>query len=295
VVDSILIKPNPPLSLNHTSVNLNDFTANWSTSNGASYYLLDVSLDRDFTTLVAGYNSLLVTGTSKLVNGLAMFTKYYFRVKAVNLSGVSSYSRVDSLNTLSLDVHLYLTAYLEGLYLGANTMVASPFSADGVSPTNIADTITVELHEEFPPYLLAYSTQALLETNGFSDVLFTGTGANGNNYYVVVKHRNSVVTWSAVPVAMSNAGVSYDFSLSQTQAAGDNMKDDGTGVLLLYSGDINQDGSIDFNDYPALDIGSSNGDLGYLATDLNGDASVDFNDYPLIDLNGSLGIIEMTP
>lgn len=295
VVDTILLKPNPPLSLNHTSVNLNDFTANWSTSNGASSYLLDVSLNRNFTSLVAGYNSLLVTGTSKFVNGLAMFTKYYYRVKAVNLSGISSYSLVDSLNTLSLDVHLYLTAYLEGLYLGANTMVASPFSADGVSPTNIADTITVELHEDFPPFSLAYSTQALLETNGFSDVLFTGTGANGNNYYIVVKHRNSIVTWSAMPVSMSNAGVSYDFSSSPTQAAGDNMKDDGTGVLLFYSGDINQDGSVDFNDYPDIDIGSSNGDLGYLATDLNGDSSVDFNDYPLIDYNSSLGIIEMTP
>jgi hypothetical protein len=134
-----------------------------------------------------------------------------------------------------------------------------------------------------------------LETNGFSDVLFTGTGANGNNYYIVVKHRNSIVTWSAMPVSMSNAGVSYDFSSSPTQAAGDNMKDDGTGVLLFYSGDINQDGSVDFNDYPDIDIGSSNGDLGYLATDLNGDSSVDFNDYPLIDYNSSLGIIEMTP
>ena len=295
VVDIILLKPNPPLSLNHTSVNLNDFTANWSTSNGASYYLLDVSLDRDFTTLVAGYNSLSVIGTNKFINGLAIFTKYYYRVRAVNPSGISSYSVVDSLNTLSLDVHLYLTAYLEGFYLGSSNMTASPFNADGVSPINIADTIIVELHEDLPPFTLAYSTKAILKTNGFSDVLFSGTGANGNNYYVVVRHRNSIAIWSAVPVAMSSAGVSYDFSSSQTQAAGDNLKDDGNGIFLIYSGDLNQDGSVDFNDYPFLDIGSSNGDLGYLDTDLNGDASVDFNDYPLIDVNGSLGIIEVTP
>ena len=295
VVDTILLKPNPPLSLNHTSLNLNDFTANWSTSNGASYYLLDVSLDRDFKTLVAGYNSLSVIGTNKFINGLAIFTKYYYRVRAVNPSGISSYSVVDSLNTLSLDVHLYLTAYLEGFYLGSINMTASPFNADGVSPINIADTIIVELHEDLPPFTLAYSTKAILKTNGFSDVLFSGTGANGNNYYVVVRHRNSIAIWSAVPVAMSSAGVSYDFSSSQTQAAGDNLKDDGNGIFLIYSGDLNQDGSVDFNDYPFLDIGSSNGDLGYLATDLNGDASVDFNDYPLIDVNGSLGIIEVTP
>jgi hypothetical protein len=295
VVDTILLKPNPPLSLNHTSLNLNDFTANWSTSNGASFYLLDVSLDKDFTTLLAGYNSLSVIGTNKFINGLTIFTKYYYRVRAVNPSGISSYSVVDSLNTLSLDVHLYLTAYLEGFYLGSSNMTASPFNADGVSPINIADTIIVELHEDLLPFTLAYSTKAILKTNGFSDVLFSGTGANGNNYYVVVRHRNSIAIWSAVPVAMSNAGVSYDFSSSQTQAAGDNLKDDGNGIFLIYSGDLNQDGSVDFNDYPFLDIGSSNGDLGYLATDLNGDASVDFNDYPLIDVNGSLGIIEVTP
>jgi hypothetical protein len=69
----------------------------------------------------------------------------------------------------------------------------------------------------------------------------------------------------------------------------------GNGVFAIFSGDINQDGAIDFNDYPALDISSSNGDLGYLATDLNGDASTDFNDYPLIDINSSLGIIKLTP
>jgi hypothetical protein len=69
----------------------------------------------------------------------------------------------------------------------------------------------------------------------------------------------------------------------------------GNGVYAIFSGDINQDGSIDFNDYPTLDISSSNGDLGYVATDLNGDASTDFNDYPLIDINSSLGIIKSTP
>jgi hypothetical protein len=295
VVDTILLKPNPPSALNHTLVNLNNFTANWTASNGASSYLLDVALDRNFTSFVSGFNALTVNSTSHLVNGLSTFTKYYYRVRTVNSSGVSSYSIVDSLNTLSLDVHLYLTAYLEGLYLGSSTMIASPFSADGVSPTNIADTVIVELHQNTPPYSLVYSTRALLETNGFSHVVFSGTGANGNNYYVVVKHRNSISTWSSIPLTMSNAGVSYDFSSSQAQAAGANMQDDGNGVFLMFSGDVNQDGSVNFNNYPDLDIGSSNGDLGYLPADLNGDSSVDFNDYPLIDFNSNTGIIEVTP
>ena len=87
----------------------------------------------------------------------------------------------------------------------------------------------------------------------------------------------------------------YDFSSGAGQAFGNNIIDDGTGIFLLYSGDINQDGSVDFADYPDLDLGSSNGDIGYLATDLNGDSSVDFADYPLIDPSSSLGIILFRP
>jgi hypothetical protein len=83
--------------------------------------------------------------------------------------------------------------------------------------------------------------------------------------------------------------------LGLTQAFGNNLSDIGNAKFAIFSGDINQDGSVDFNDYPDLDISSSNGDLGYLPYDLNGDASVDFNDYPIIDINSSNGIIKLTP
>ena len=73
------------------------------------------------------------------------------------------------------------------------------------------------------------------------------------------------------------------------------IKNLGNGVYGIFSGDLNQDGSVDFNDYPALDIASSDGVLGYDPNDLNGDASVDFNDYPLIDVNSSNGVISITP
>jgi len=37
------------------------------------------------------------------------------------------------------------------------------------------------------------------------------------------------------------------------------------------------------------------GELGYLPYDLNGDLSVDFLDYPLIDLNSLNGVISLKP
>jgi hypothetical protein len=66
-------------------------------------------------------------------------------------------------------------------------------------------------------------------------------------------------------------------------------------LLDSQSGDINQDGAVDFNDYPDLDFGNINGDLGYFPADLNGDGAVDFNDYPTIDINSINGIIAITP
>ena len=89
-------------------------------------------------------------------------------------------------------------------------------------------------------------------------------------------------------------GVYNNHNDTFTNAYGNNMAEDG-GVFMLFSGDINQDGSVDFNDYPNLDLASSSGVLGYDPNDLNGDASVDFNDYPLIDVNSSNGIISSLP
>jgi hypothetical protein len=94
---------------------------------------------------------------------------------------------------------------------------------------------------------------------------------------------------------MLDNAIVYNFTNAQNKALGDNLRNNGAGVFLIFNGDINQDGSVDFNDYPALDIGSNNGDIGYLPTDLNGDASVDFNDYPILDINSNNGIVAIRP
>ena len=188
--------------------------------------------------------------------------------------------------------NLALTAFLQGMYVGSGTMTSAPFNADGVTATSIADTITVELHNSLSQ-ALAYSATSTLGINGLANVTFAGE-VSGGSYYIAIKHRNSIATWSANPVLFS-ASTSYNFSTSDVQAAGSNLANLGGGIYGIFSGDINQDGSVDFNDYPALDISSSNGDLGYLPYDLNGDASVDFNDYPIIDINSSNGIISVTP
>jgi hypothetical protein len=201
------------------------------------------------------------------------------------------YQQPESIDT---GVYINLTAFIEGYYLG-NSIMESVFNNPSVlTEKTVSDIIQVALHHNTPPYDLAFENNALINTDGTARVLFPAS-AIGNSYFVVLKHRNSLETWSANPINLTSLGATYNFSNAANKAFGNNQSNMGNGVFGIYSGDINQDGAIDFNDYPELDIGSINGDLGYFPTDLNGDGAVDFNDYPIIDINNIEGIIAITP
>ena len=289
-VNPIPTAPNVPTTVSKTGSSID---VSWSSVSGATGYELDVATDAGFLNLVSGYSSLPVASTSKSITGLTSGTSYFIRVRSVNATScISASSTALNDTTPSSNVNIAITAYLQGMYITGGTMTAAPFNADGVTSNTIADTITVELHTAAGT--LAYTSIGTINIAGLANVSFPSS-AIGGAYYITVKHRNSIATASAATVTITAVGTSYDFSTAATQAYGDNMMDDGNGVFMMFTGDINQDGSVDFNDYPDLDISSSNGDLGYLPFDLNGDASVDFNDYPMIDVNSSNGIIAMLP
>ena len=201
----------------------------------------------------------------------------------------------DSYNSsLTSGTNLNLSLFLQGLNLGSGKMIASPKAANVNGLSNVADTVVVELHSSVTPFNTVYSNKSVINTEGNGNFKFPSS-IIGNSYYVVVKHRNSIETWSANPVQFSSNYTSYDFTINSNKAFGNNLINDGTGRFMMYTGDINQDGAVDFNDYPLIDISSNNGDLGYFATDLNGDASVDFNDYPTLDINSANGVLTIKP
>jgi len=154
------------------------------------------------------------------------------------------------------------------------------------------DTVQIMLYDSMSNAIV-YSIKSIADTGGICQILIPNAYAN-SRYYIGIKHRGSIETWTNSSVLLNN-GILYNFTTAASKAYGDNLVNDGTGIYLIYNGDVNQDGSVDFNDYPDLDIGSINGDFGYFPTDLNGDASVDFNDYPIIDINSINGVIALTP
>jgi hypothetical protein len=116
----------------------------------------------------------------------------------------------------------------------------------------------------------------------------------GNSYYIGIRHRNSITTWSANPIPIT-AITSYNFSDNQTKAYGNNLSLVEPGIWALFSGDFNQDATMDAFDYIELDADLITGNTGYLSTDLDGDGTVDLFDYLLFDPNLIQGISAILP
>lgn len=179
---------------------------------------------------------------------------------------------------------LNLTCFIQGYWDGAGSMNPALMNQGQANPVTDCDTILVELHGGLSPATVSYTTQAILHTNGAATCNFTG-GVNAGDYYIVVKHRNAIETWSAMPVTFSGSTVNYDFSSGQGQAYGGNVVEVSTGVWAFFSGDVlkDQGESIDLIDLGQLETEINNFSFGYFAEDLNGDGNVDILDAPSLE------------
>jgi hypothetical protein len=159
---------------------------------------------------------------------------------------------------------------------------------------NECDSVIVELHDAFSPSTIVGTSTAVLNINGQGTFTYSSS-LIGQNVYIVVIHRNTIQTWSALPVTLS-ASTSYDFTTGAGQAYGSNQVEVEPGVWAMYAGDMNQDGFVDIFDYPAYETDQLNlVSFSYVATDLNGDGFVDIFDYPVFEANQLNLIMMITP
>ena len=197
-------------------------------------------------------------------------------------------------NSASQSVSNSLTLYLEGLYTtGTGNRKAQDSGGDHFAGP-VADLVTVKLASATSPYGIVYTANNVqLYANGKSS--FSIPGSLTGSYYIVVKHRNSIETWSAAPVSFAGGAVSYNFSTSLSQAFGSNLKAVGGGFYAMFGGDISQDGLVDGTDMASVDNASTAGVVGYVATDANGDGLVDGSDMALIDNNSTASVASEKP
>lgn len=181
-------------------------------------------------------------------------------------------------NPLSQPKNLTIAGLIEGFFNGL---------------TMVTDTVVVQLHTVSSPYSLVESSKLLLNSSG------TGTGnfyyaVDGSSYYLAVKHRNGLETWSGSGQMFSGGTLTYDFTAGSGQAYGNNMIQK-VSKWCFFSGDVNQDGVIDISDVGTVDIDNLNFVGGYTSTDVNGDNLVDLSDLSIVDTNNLNFISRITP
>jgi hypothetical protein len=163
------------------------------------------------------------------------------------------------------------------------TMVPTLSNQGMTSNNTITDSVVVELHETISPYTLVAMVKTILNTNG--NVTCNFPPLNGS-YYLTIKHRNTIETWSHDPIVFSvGTPISYDFTTNANKAYGLNQREVESGVWAFYSGDITQDENIDLLDLGLLEADISNFIFGYFATDINGDGNIDLLDVSNVENN----------
>ncbi|MDQ3021050.1 MAG: plastocyanin/azurin family copper-binding protein [Bacteroidota bacterium] len=185
---------------------------------------------------------------------------------------------VGVINVSAAPITLDLTTIIEGFWNGV---------------IMVSDTVRVYLRSAVSPF--SFVDSAKVKLNNLGNGILTFTNAGSGSYYIVVTHRNSIETWSKLPQSFTAGGtLSYNFTTSADKAYGNNLilKE---GKYTIYSGDVNQDGTVDLSDLSLIDNDAFNFVAGYIKTDLNGDNFIDLNDLSIADNNASNFVSKITP
>jgi hypothetical protein len=162
---------------------------------------------------------------------------------------------------------------------------------------NRRDTVVVEFHHRDPPFTLMSSFKSRLDSLNISTfTIGTLPSFLDGDVYVVIKHHNSIETWSKTKISFNRGGAvsTVRFLDSASSAYGNNLNLIGS-KYFLYSGDVNQDRSIDVTDVIMIYNDSQNNGTGYLNSDLNGDNYVNLEDLLIAYNNAASFVSAKTP
>jgi len=169
--------------------------------------------------------------------------------------------------------------------------LAMTFRLEAIQLTR-KDTISVELRSGTSPYALVETASGVYDSTNGTVTLSYGIAQNGVNYYLRSMHRNSVPTWSANTITLSN---NYNFTTNINKAFGSNQVQVGPNASF-YTGDVTGDFCVDVSDVVPIYNDASNFVGGpYLLTDLNYDEFVDVTDVTFCYNNVVNFICEVNP
>ena len=178
------------------------------------------------------------------------------------------------------------------------TVIPEGFYNSGTDKLNSKDTLRAYLQSNISPYNTIDSALAVIDS-----VTFTGSfnfvNASSGTYYIRIKHRNTIETWSNSSGVVFTAGntMSYDFTSSAAQAFGINMKQVNASPIRfgIFSGDQNQNGIVDLSDVVNVSNAAGSFTNGYVPADMNGDNITDLSDLVITSNNASAFVEKVTP
>jgi len=179
-------------------------------------------------------------------------------------------------------------------FLSLDTFIQGFYSS--ASDNQVEDSIRVYLRNSASPYAIVDSAKGILSTSGTVALSFNNI-SNGVNYYIQLKHRNTIETWSSIAKPFTSSLLNYNFTDSTTKAYGSNQIQIDAAPLRfgIYSGDENQDGSVDVSDVIDIFNDAANFVSGYVVTDVTGDDFVDSSDLLLTFNNSTNFVSVITP
>ncbi|MBK8550026.1 MAG: hypothetical protein IPL53_02785 [Ignavibacteria bacterium] len=242
---------------------------------------LQVAFDSEFNNIVYEKSLTAPNGMEDINVTLDSITSpgsYYWRVRQGGIPPQGAYNEPWKFTIRAPSVSLKLTVIPEGLCRRENFF---PFE------------MKTYLRNYSAPYELVDSCIFSITDSSFENIL-NFSNANSGKYYIVVKAKNTLETWSREGGDSLLRGYElneYDFSESLISAFGNNLiqKDS---MFCIFSGDVNQDYSINPDDvipvYNNLNFFAS----GYVSTDLTGDDLTDLTDL-LISYNNSIKFVSV--
>lgn len=170
---------------------------------------------------------------------------------------------------------LKLTSIIQGFY-------------KSITNTVIPDTIRVLLRRNFAPYDMVDSAKGITDANGYAELKFRKPDNLVPNY-AVIKHRNSLETWSLSGVVFRADTLRFDMSIAKNRAYGSNQiqVDSTPAKYAIYSGDITGNNSIDLGDINRVYNAATAFKSGYVDEDVTGDKVVQLNDLALVYNNAA--------
>ena len=217
----------------------------------------------------------VTTDTFAFANNLKPLTDYYWTLQPGNGTGFNSACSIFHFTTEPRPNFIVIRAFLQGLY-NTTTHKMNPY----LNPADtLTDSITFELVNTLDT-LIEVSINTFISINGYISS-FIPLYTTGGEYFIVLKHRNHLETWSR-PFIYGNDTV-FNFTDTVNEAFGSNMKLLEPNAYGLFYGDVNQDKFIDALDVSTAGQDAASFQTGVLRSDVNFDKYVESVDLSLIE------------